>query len=159
MKQPPAFNPYYMGNAGNLSMLYCGAGAVLYFFPLPLEGSVEWYSPQPLIHTIRGMQAIYPCFTVGQELSCISSLSPCEGCVEWYSPQPLKGVWHEIFDFRFFSWISVPQASKYSIGAILNFFEYLRKYLWINVYHRCQLFSGVNDTGEKFIAGVNNTGD
>ncbi len=50
----------------------------------------------------------------------------------------LKGVWHEIFDFRFFSWISVPQASKYSIGAILNFFENSRRYSRINVYHRCQ---------------------
>ncbi len=34
----------------------------------------------------------------------------------------LKGVWHEIFDLSFFSWISVPQAPKYSIGAVLNFF-------------------------------------
>ncbi len=50
----------------------------------------------------------------------------------------LKGVWHEIFGFRFFSWISVPQAPKYSIGAILNFFENSRRYSRINVYHRCQ---------------------
>ena len=40
----------------------------------------------------------------------------------------LKGVWHEIFDFRFFSWISVPQAPKYSIGATLNFFENSQRY-------------------------------
>ncbi len=50
----------------------------------------------------------------------------------------LKGVWHEIFDLRFFSWISVPQAHKYSIGAVLNFFENSRRYSRINVYHRCQ---------------------
>ncbi len=50
-------------------------------------------------------------------------------------PHILKGVWHEIFNFRFFSWMSVPQASKYSIGAFLNFFENWRR---INVYHRCQ---------------------
>jgi hypothetical protein len=30
----------------------------------------------------------------------------------------------------------------------------------MNVYHRChKLFSGVNDTGEKFITGVNDTAD
>jgi hypothetical protein len=31
------FKPYYTGNAGNLSMLYCtpGGRASLYFFPLP----------------------------------------------------------------------------------------------------------------------------
>jgi hypothetical protein len=27
----------------------------------------------------------------------------------------LKGVWHEIFDFRFFSWISSARAPEYSI--------------------------------------------
>ncbi len=30
-----------------------------------------------------------------------------------------------------------PQVPKYSIGAVLNFFENLRKYSRINVYHRC----------------------
>jgi hypothetical protein len=29
----------------------------------------------------------------------------------------------------------------------------------MNIYRRCQLFGGVNDTGEKFTAGVNDTGD
>ena len=76
----------------------------------------------------------------------------------------LKGVWHEIFDFRFFSWISVPQTSKYSIGAILNFFENSQRYSRINVNTGVndtgnKLFSGVNDTGEKLIAGVVDTGD
>ncbi len=51
---------------------------------------------------------------------------------------PLKGVWHEIFELRFFSWISVPQAHKYSIGAVLNFFENSRRYSQINVYRWCK---------------------
>ncbi len=38
----------------------------------------------------------------------------------------------------FFSWISVPQAHKYSIRAVLNFFENSQRYSRINVYHRCQ---------------------
>ncbi len=46
----------------------------------------------------------------------------------------LKGVWHEIFDFRIFSWISVPQAPNYSIGAVLNFFKNSRRYLRMNIY-------------------------
>ncbi len=50
----------------------------------------------------------------------------------------LKGVWHEIFDFMFFSWISVLQAPRYSIGAILNFFKNSQRYLRIILYHRCQ---------------------
>ncbi len=54
----------------------------------------------------------------------------------------LKGVWHEIFELRFFSWIRGPQAHKYSIGAVLIFFSKIRGN---------KLFSGVNDTGEKFI--------
>ncbi len=44
-----------------------------------------------------------------------------------------------------------PQAPKYSIGAVLNFFEntrYNRKWIYN------KLFSSVNDTGKKFIAGV-----
>ncbi len=32
----------------------------------------------------------------------------------------LKGQCHEIFHFRFFSWISFPQAPKYAISAVLN---------------------------------------
>ncbi len=68
----------------------------------------------------------------------------------------LKGVWHEIFDFRFFSWINVPQAPKYSIEADLSFFENSRRYSRDT---GDKLFSGVNYTGEKFITGVNDTGD
>ena len=50
----------------------------------------------------------------------------------------LKGVWHEIFELRLFSWISVPQAHKHSIGAVLNFFENSRRYSRFNVYRRCK---------------------
>ena len=35
----------------------------------------------------------------------------------------LKGQCHEIFDFWFFSWISFPQASEYTITAISNFLK------------------------------------
>ncbi len=76
----------------------------------------------------------------------------------------LKGVWHEIFDLRFFSWISVPQAHKYSIGAVLNFSKIcgdIGELMFITGVNDTgeKLFGGVNDTGEKFIAGVNDTGD
>ncbi len=60
----------------------------------------------------------------------------------------LKGVWHEIFDLRFRSWISFPQALKYSNGVVLNFFENSRRYSWMNIFRRCR---GVNDTGKKFM--------
>ncbi len=65
----------------------------------------------------------------------------------------LKEVWHEIFDFKFFSWISVPQAPKYSIGAFLNFLKIrgdIRELMFI---------TGVNDTGDKLFSGVNDTGE
>ncbi len=61
----------------------------------------------------------------------------------------LKGVWHEIFDFRFFSWIRVPPAPKYSIGVVLNCFEHVRRYLQMNVYHQCHF-----DTHGKLFSGV-----
>ena len=35
----------------------------------------------------------------------------------------LQGLWHEIFDLRFFSQISFPRAPEYSIRAISNFGE------------------------------------
>ncbi len=35
----------------------------------------------------------------------------------------LKGQCHEIFCFWFFSWISFPQASDYTIRAVSNFFR------------------------------------
>ncbi len=89
---------------------------------------------------------------------------PCRGCeifVIKILQFHLKGVWHEIFGFRFFSWISVPQAPKYSIGAILNFFGDIRELMFITGVNDTgnKLFSGANDTGEKFIAGVVDTGD
>ncbi len=76
----------------------------------------------------------------------------------------LKGVWHEIFDFKFFSWISVPQAPKYSIGAFLNFSKIrgdILELMFITGVNDTgdKLFSGDNDTGEKFIAGVVDTGE
>ncbi len=50
----------------------------------------------------------------------------------------LKGVWHEIFAFRFFSLINVPRAPEYPIRTISNFFENSRRYSRMNVYQRCQ---------------------
>ncbi len=35
----------------------------------------------------------------------------------------LKEQCYEIFDFRFFSWISLPHAPEYPISAVSNFFE------------------------------------
>ncbi len=74
----------------------------------------------------------------------------------------LQEVWQEIFDLRFLSWINVPQARKYSIVAILNFFENSQRYLRNNVYHRCQqhrrkiycrwtIIAIDNNTSDKFI--------
>jgi hypothetical protein len=50
----------------------------------------------------------------------------------------LKGQCHEIFCFWFFSWISFPQASEYTIGAVSNFFENSRRYSQLKVDHRYQ---------------------
>ncbi len=53
-------------------------------------------------------------------------------------PNSLKVQCHEIFCFWFFSWISFPQASDYTIRAVSNFFENSRRYLQLKVCHRCQ---------------------
>ncbi len=58
----------------------------------------------------------------------------------------LKGVWHEIFVFRFCSWISLPQAPEYPVVAISNFYEYSRRYSQL---FSDKLFTGVIDTGGK----------
>ncbi len=50
----------------------------------------------------------------------------------------LKGQCHGIFDFRFSTWISFPQAPDYSIGAVSNFFENSRRYSQLKVHHRCR---------------------
>ncbi len=57
----------------------------------------------------------------------------------------LKGQCHEIFCFRFFSWITFPQAPDNNIRIISNFFENSRRYSQAKV-----LNFGVNDTGGKF---------
>jgi hypothetical protein len=50
----------------------------------------------------------------------------------------LKGQYHEIFDFCFFSWISFPQAPEYTIRVVSNFFENSRRYSQLKVCHRCR---------------------
>ncbi len=45
----------------------------------------------------------------------------------------LKGQCHEIFDFRFSTWFSFPQAHNYTIGAVSNFFENSRRYSQLKV--------------------------
>jgi hypothetical protein len=50
----------------------------------------------------------------------------------------LKGQCHEIFCFWFFSWISFPQASDYTIRAVSNFLENSRRYSQLKVCHHCQ---------------------
>ncbi len=54
------------------------------------------------------------------------------------SEQLWKGQCHEIFDFWFFSWISFPQAPEYTIRAVSNFFENLRRYSQLKMDHRCR---------------------
>ncbi len=49
----------------------------------------------------------------------------------------LKGQCHEIFDFRFSIWISLPQAPDYTIRAISIFFETSWRYSQLKVHHRC----------------------
>ena len=44
--------------------------------------------------------------------------------LDW-SKYNLKGQCHEIFDFRFFSWISFPQAPEYLARAVSNLFKNL----------------------------------
>jgi hypothetical protein len=36
----------------------------------------------------------------------------------WTSESRLKGVWHEIFAFRFFSGVNLSWATEYTMGAI-----------------------------------------
>ncbi len=50
----------------------------------------------------------------------------------------LKGQCHEIFCFRFFSWITFPQAPDNNIRINSNFFENSRRYSQVKVHHRCQ---------------------
>ncbi len=54
----------------------------------------------------------------------------------------LKGQCHEIFCFWFFSCISFPQAPEYTIRAVSNFFENLRRYSQLKVDHRYQRHRG-----------------
>ena len=58
---------------------------------------------------------------------------------------PLKGQCHEIFDFRFSTWISFPQAPDYTIRVVSNFFENSQRDIRSS---RCT--TGVVDTGGKW---------
>ncbi len=83
--------------------------------------------------------------------------------VSFTRPNLLKGQCHEIFCFRFFSWITFPQAPYNNIRIISNFFENSRRYSQVKVHHRCQwhrwqIAAGINDTGGKFATSINDAG-
>ncbi len=66
----------------------------------------------------------------------------------------LKGVWHEIFDFRFFPEIVSLEPLSIPIGTILYFYEiggYIRNFVYIVNFVETddKLFDSVNDTGDK----------
>ncbi len=61
----------------------------------------------------------------------------------------LKGVWHKIFDFRYFSWISVTQAPEYTIRAIFNFYKNSWRYF------QFVLIAGVIDSGDMLFTPNN----
>ncbi len=90
-----------------------------------------------------------------------------------YMNKDLKGQCHEIFCFRFFSWITFPQAPDNNNRIISNFFKNSRRYSQVKVHHRCQrhrwqichrcqwhrwqISAGINVTGGKFATGINDT--
>jgi hypothetical protein len=77
----------------------------------------------------------------------------------------LKGQCHEIFCFRFFAVINIPQAPESNIRVNLKFFENSLRFLQVKVHHRChcyrqqicrrcqrhrwQIVTGINDTCDK----------
>ncbi len=65
----------------------------------------------------------------------LESIIKSERCIRqkyyiMYSPcwKDLKGQCHDIFDLRFFLWISFPQAPDYPNRVVSNFFENSRRY-------------------------------
>ena len=58
----------------------------------------------------------------------------------------LKGTVSRDFCFWFFSWISFPQASDYTIRAVSNFFEISRRFSQLKVWKK----NGKNLQAEKF---------
>jgi hypothetical protein len=77
----------------------------------------------------------------------------------------LKGVWHEIFDFKFFFHESVsPRLPSIPLELFWIFLKILGdicELMFITGVKDTgdKLFSGVNNTGEKFIGGVVDTGE
>ncbi len=64
----------------------------------------------------------------------------------------LKGQCHEIFCFRFFSWIIFPQAPEITLGSFWIFLKIRREI------RKSRCTTAVNDTGGKIAAGIKDTG-
>ncbi len=63
--------------------------------------------------------------------------------------EPLKGVWHKIFDLRFFHESASPWPLSILLGAISKFLWKILAGIFNFVF-----IAGVNDTGGRIIAGV-----
>ncbi len=81
-------------------------------------------------------------------------LSPFPSLPFSFRPLILKGQSHEIFFFRFFSWITFPQAPVNNTRVVSNFFQSSRRYWQVKVV--CTTY--INDTSGKGATGVNDTG-
>jgi hypothetical protein len=62
----------------------------------------------------------------------------------------LKGQCHQIFDFRFSTWISFQQAPDYTIRAFSNLFKKLWRYLLTRCTTRVVHTGGKWKKSEKF---------
>ncbi len=70
--------------------------------------------------------------------TCPAKTSGCPTLSCTTSKFHLNGLCHEIFCFRFFSWISFPPAQEYPIRTVLNFFKNSGIYSQVKVHHRYQ---------------------
>jgi hypothetical protein len=66
----------------------------------------------------------------------------------------LKGLCHEIFCFRFFSWIISQQAPEKTLGSFSNFLSKIRRYSQVKVHqwyqrHRRKIATSVNGASGK----------
>ncbi len=68
----------------------------------------------------------------------------------------LKGVWHEIFNFRFFYESVSPEPPSTPLGPF-QIFQKLAEIFANDIGDK--LLIGVNDTGDKFITSVLDTSD
>ncbi len=121
---------YYINSAPNSHRYYpLQIGSEVRLHPKSYSTYITWIVNLAFAGSVCALWKVHQLYLYPiNNLLCWENWLPAVNITESHHAACLKAQCHEIFDFRFFSWISFPPAQGYPIRTVSNFFENSRWY-------------------------------